>query len=497
MSVERAERKPVTDEIAGVEKDIFRDYLGRVQMNPDKVLRSEAGGKGIELYEDLLRDDKVGSTLQTRRLAVVGKEWEVLPATEKRQDVKIAEFVKEVLSGFNYDAARKALLSGIVLGFKPGEIMWEYSEGSVWIRDIVGRASRRFVFDLQGRMRMLTLGNLVEGEELPGRKFVVFRNVSDNGSPYGDGLGRMLYWPVWFKKNAIKFWMTFADKFGSPTVVGKYPPGTTKEDQDKLLDAAEAMQRESAIKIPATMILELLEATRSGSNDTYDRLCAFMNSAIAQIMLGQTLTSDVGETGSYAASKTHEEVRADYTKADADALCECQNSTLIRWLVDYNFPGVSRYPKVWIRTQEEQDLKALAERDQILVQNIGLPVAKKYFYDTYGVPAPAEGEELVSPPALTAPPLAPSTGGGKEGEFGEGGLRPLIAGQEDIDSLIKSAVDQSGLDLSPLYRIVEEADSYEDLQARIAEAYRGLDLQGMQRVMERAVFMADLEGRTL
>src|SRR4030067_660611 len=121
------EKKPITDEIAGVEKDIFRDYFGKIQLNHEKILKSESGGKGIEIYEDLLRDSQVGSTLQTRRLAVVGKEWDVVPAREKRQDVKIAEFVKEVLLGFNYDAARRALLSGIVLGYKPAEIMWEYS----------------------------------------------------------------------------------------------------------------------------------------------------------------------------------------------------------------------------------------------------------------------------------------------------------------------------------------------------------------------------------
>ena len=43
-------KKPITDEIAGVEKDIFRDYLGNIQSNPDKVLKSESGGKGIEIY---------------------------------------------------------------------------------------------------------------------------------------------------------------------------------------------------------------------------------------------------------------------------------------------------------------------------------------------------------------------------------------------------------------------------------------------------------------
>ena len=391
----KAER-PVIDEIATVESDIYQDYIGKVQVNPDRILRSESGGKGIELYEDLLRDDQVGSNLQTRKLAVVGKEWDVTPGGDKREDRKVADFVKEVLLACNYDDARKTLLTGIVTGFKPAEVLWEYSEGQVWIREIIGKAPRRFTFDLARNLRLLTIHNMVEGEALPSRKFVIFTNASDNGSPFGDGLGRLLYWPVWFKKHAIKFWMIFADKFGSPTAIGKYPPGTPQAQQDDLLAAIDAIQQESAIRIPNNVEIELLEATRSGSVNTYESLCAFMNAAISKVLLGQTLTTEMGAGGgSYAASRTHNEIRADYTKADADSLCAALNNQLVRWIVDYNFPGVNRYPKVWIRTEQEKDLKPLADRDKVLVVDMGVPVGKRYIYDTYGIPQPEEDEELV------------------------------------------------------------------------------------------------------
>lgn len=496
-------KRPITDEIATAEKDIFQDYIGKILNNPDKVIKSESGGKGIELFEDLLSDDKVGSTLQTRKLAVIGKEWEVIPASEKRQDQKIADYVREVLANCNYDAARKALLSGVVMGFKPAEIMWEYSEGDIWIKEIIGRASRRFVFTTDRCMRMLTLQNMIEGEELPDRKFIVFTNTSDNGSPYGDGLGRMLYWPVWFKKNAIKFWLIFADKFGSPTAVGEYPTGTLKPKQDELLRALEAIQQESAIVIPEGMAVRLLEATRGGSVNTYELLCAFMNSAIAQIMLGQTLTSEIGGTGSYAASKTHEEVRQDYIKADADALCEAQNNTLIRWIVDYNFPGVTKYPKVWIRTEPETDLKALVDRDKIIAVDMGVPVTAKYVYDTYGIPEPKEGEEIIKAPKKTEQQKAAEqkepTEKGKQKEFADrtDGVSALISAQGSIDDLVDSALAQGTIDLAPIVQIVEKSESYEDLQARLAEAYEGIGIDRFREILAEAIIRADLTGRVL
>lgn len=501
-------QKPITDEISGVEKDIFRDFIGRALLNPDKVLKSESGGKSIELYSDLLRDAKVGSTLQTRRLAVTGREWEVIPASDKRQDVKTADYVQEVLKAINLDAYRRAALSGLVLGFKPCEIMWDYSEGDIFISKIIPRASRRFVFDLQGKMRMLTLGNMIEGEELPERKFQCFTNPSDDGSPYGDGLGRMLYWPVWFKKNAIKFWMIFADKFGSPTAIGKYPPGTTKDQQNELLAAIEAIQQESAVKIPNTMVIELLEAARQGSVDTYETLCNFMDRQIAQVVLGHTGTSEStpGKLGSEDAAN---EVREDYIKSDADLLCESENNQMVRWTVDYNFPGVSRngYPKAWIRTGPEEDLQPLAERDQILV-TIGVPIGEQYFYDTYGIPKPEEGEKTVTP-ATTNNPLSPFSKGGSDrgdGGFlkeyslnkrGEGVVDSPSPDQQDIETLADNSLSAASLDLSPLQKIIDSAESYEDLQKKIKQAYGSINLQDFRTVLSRALFMAELKGRSI
>jgi hypothetical protein len=189
--------------------------------------------------------------------------------------------------------------------------------------------------------------------------------------------------------------------------VGKYPPGTIKGDQDKLLEAAEAIQQETAIVIPDGMLLELLEAARTSSINTYETLCNFMNAEISKTVLGQTLTTEIGKTGgAFAASQTHETVREDIIKADADALCECLNSSLIPWLVDYNFGPQEEYPKIWIRTEPEKDLKALAERDKILIRDIGgLEVPASYIRDTYNIPEPEEREEVLSTPAQAFPSL--------------------------------------------------------------------------------------------
>jgi len=413
-------KKPITDQIATAQNDITMNYIGKTLLNPDKVLKSEGGWSGVELYEDMLFEARVASEMQKRRLAVIGKEWDIIPASDDAQDQKIAEFVEEVFKNFSHDRSRQALLTGIITGFKPGEIMWEYSEGDIWIKDIKGVSPRRFVFDLDGNLRLLTYQNMLEGIEIPERKFMVFTNPSNNGSPYGDALGRALYWPIWFKKNGVKFWAVFLDKFGQPTPWGKYPSGTDEAMQNKLLDSLKAMQTDQAIITPDTMTVELLEAARASSVDSYDRWEKFWNDAITFIILGQSATTE-GTPGKLGAETERADVRQEIVKADADLLCECQNEQLIKWLVDYNFPvgnGLAppqrgfcpggkpfraKYPKIWIRTDPEQDLKPLAERDRILIKEIGVPTPVSYIRDTYGIPEPEEGEELISVPQTPNP----------------------------------------------------------------------------------------------
>ncbi|MBI5056992.1 MAG: DUF935 family protein [Nitrospirae bacterium] len=483
-------KKPELNEIATVEKDIYMDYIGRTLINPDKTLKTEGSGKGIELYEDLLRDPEIRQAMQTRRLAVVGREWEIIPGSEKSADIKIAEFIKEVLLSCNFDNGRKALLSAIVLGFKSAEIMWEYSEGSIWINRFIGKPSRRFTFDVDNNLRLLTFKNMIEGEAVPSRKFQVFAWGSDNGSPFGYGLGSSLYWMDWFAKNTLKFWMIFADKFGSPTAVGKYPNGTTTEQQGKLLSAIETIQTEAAIAIPDTMVIELLEAARQGSMDTYERLCNYLDKKKTKLILGQTLTSDVGDKGSYAASKTHDEVRKEFVKADADELCEALNDQVIKWLVDYNFPNVQRYPKIWIRTEDEDDLKPLAERDKLLVE-IGVPITKKYFYDTYGIPEPQEGEEIVTVGAGLVPARIATN------EFAEGKTFPDQTAVDNLNDSFTPEQLQAQLNgvLKPVIDLVKNGESYEAIMEKLSMSYPDMDSDAVEQMLSRAIFITELWGR--
>jgi len=334
-------------------------------------------------------------------------------------------------------------------------------------------------------LRLLTWKNMIEGEEIPDRKFIVFRNPSDNNSPYGDGIGRALYWPIWFKKNGVKFWAVFLDKFGQPTPWGKYPPGTKPDDQDKLLDSLKAMQTDQAIVTPDNIAVEFLEAARTSSVDSYDRWEKFWNDAITFIILGQTASTE-GTPGKLGSEEARTDIREEIVKADADLLSECQNDFLIPWLCNYNFPGLKKYPKVWVKTEPPEDLEKLSKVHQVVLPWLD-DVPKSFIHETYSIPVPEAGEEVL---VIEKPAPVPIG-------FAENQTRRYGDGQEKIDDIVSRTLKEGGIEQfrSSLEKIINEAQSLEDLRAKILDRFKDVDIGKMKEILSRAILIADLTGR--
>lgn len=398
--------KPVLDELATVRKDIdlFAGWLTALP-NPDKILR-EQPARGIRIYQDMLRDSHIRSVVGTRRLAVLGKEWRIEAAEDSPADQNVRDLVEEAIQGIRgFERARRDLLDGIFKGFAVGEIMWSVVNGRVVPTEIRRRGQHRFVFDADGRLRLLTIQNMIDGEELPERKFLILQYDADPENPYGFGIGQSVYWPWWFKKHAIKFWVVFMDRFAQPLPVGKYPPGTDEKTQEALLDLLKAIQTDQAVKIPNTLDVSLLEAARTSTVGVYEPFIKLLNAEISKAVLGQTLTTQEGTTGSQALGRVQEDVRQDIVEADADLEDEVFRDQLIRWIVDFNFgPDV---PAPWFitETEAEKDLIALSNRDKVL-HSMGMRIPERYIYDTYAMPEP-QGDEPILPPPTASSSFAP------------------------------------------------------------------------------------------
>ena len=326
----------------------------------DDTLIKRGGGKGLAIYDEIERDTHAWAVLQKRKKILVAREWQVEAGGEEKQDLRAADFIEEQLNNQPFDRICEDLLDATLKGFAISEIVWMRDGNRIIPDQIISHDQRRFVFDLEWRPRLLTLGNMNDGEELPDRKFIVHRHGVKGNNPYGLGLGTRLFWPVLFKREGVAFWLTFLEKFAAPTVVGKTPYGLSDEEQLKLVDKLAGLVQNSAIAVPIDTDLGFLEATRGGTV-SYGDWCKYWDGQISIGTLGETLTTDIGDKGSRAASQTHEEILQLLVDADGDLLSDTLRGSLIQWLIDYNFPG-AKVPKVWrIRASNEKEIAQVRE----------------------------------------------------------------------------------------------------------------------------------------
>lgn len=453
---------------AGPDRDITRRFTQDLAPRDDAVLASQGGRP--EIYEEVLRDDQVFSALQQRRLALVSREWEVVPGAEDAASRKAADFARELLGRIGFDKISALMHYGVFYGVGIAEILWAQDGGNWTFEAVKVRRARRFAFGADGRPRLLTKAAPVLGEALPERKFWTFSTGADNDdAPYGKGLAHWLYWPVWFKRNGIRFWAVYLDRFGAPTPVGRYGPGATAEDQKKLLEAVAAIQTDSGVILPEGMMIELLEATRGGTAD-FTAFHGRQDAAIAKVILSQTMTTDDGS--SLAQANVHAGVKAEVVKADADLICGSFNDGPLRWLTEVNFAGAAP-PKVWRSMEEPEDLNLLADRDLKLYQ-MGFAPTPEYVQRVYG-----DGYA-----ARAAVPAAP--------EFAEKGGDEIDGLAAQLDEAAMGAMDRV---IGEIARVFERSESLEDAGQRLLALRPELKAGEIADVLRQALSIADLSGR--
>ena len=184
-----------------------------------------------------------------------------------------------------------------------------------------------------------------------------------------------------------------------PTAAAKLPPGQAQDpiERDKALQALEAIQSDSGVVIPDNIVIDLIEAARSGTAD-YEALCNRMDSSISKVILSQTMTTDNGSSRSQA--EVHQDVQQAVIKSDGDLICESFNRQVVKWLTEWNFPNATR------NTEPEEDLMQRAERDN-KISTLGYEPTEEYITEVYG-PGWKKKESSPLPPMGKGSPELPA-----------------------------------------------------------------------------------------
>jgi len=398
----KPQAKPETRELAAVSLAERWSTYPSAGLTPDKLTEifrlADQGDvyRQMELFEEMEeKDAHLASLLQTRKMAVLSLDYEVVPYSKTPEDGRIAGFVREILDALpDVEGAFLDLLDAIGKGYAVSEIMWEVAAGQARAVELRWIPQKRVTFIQDLKPRLLTPEAPWQGEEPPPWKVIYHRFKARSGYAPRAGVLRVVGWMYLLKNYALKDWAAFNEVFGMPLRLGKYDPGASAADREALIRAIRNLGSDAAGVISKSTEIEFVEAASrlSGNANPYQTLAEFCNREMSKAVLGQTLTTDTaGATGTYSAARVHAQVRRDLVEADAQTLAVTLREQLIRPLVGFNF-GWDR-PCPWFRFKlaEEEDLKTLSEVYRNL-KEIGVPLEGGLVAERFGLPL-ARGDQ--------------------------------------------------------------------------------------------------------
>jgi phage gp29-like protein len=364
--------------------DFWGAYLDKYVLgSTDPILKGKGKGN-LEFYEPVRQDDQVEAGLSQLISQIISREIMVLPGGDQPIDIQAAEDLKQQLTNIPFDDRCAKMAAGKFWGFSVAEAMYELSGDRVVLKDLLVRSRKRFLWTYENEIRWRNNRNYNGGELLPNKYWTFSIGGDSVDDPNGRGLAYWLYWPTFFKRQGMRWWVLFLEKYAKPHRHGTYPLGSQEDDIEALEKALEAFGEDDWTSSPEGTEIKLIEAARAGGSD-YQGMVDICNAAISKIINGQTMTTDNGSSRSQA--EVHQDIGLAFAKQLSDVMCQTFNESIARYLTEWNFPGAA-IPKVW-RNFESKDIKAEADTDVVL-SGLGIKlkadaIAQKYG-DNYEIP---------------------------------------------------------------------------------------------------------------
>lgn len=241
----------------------------------------------------------------------------------------------------------------------------------------------------------------VETVPFPEGKFLIAQCRARSGPILGSALLRPLAW-WWCATNFSAGWLlNLAQVFGLPLRWANYDPNATDAQILKICDMLERLGHAGWAAFPAGTQLDLKEPAKGAGEWPQEGLLDRADRQARLLILGQTLTSDVGDRGSFAAGKVHAGVREEIIQGAADWAASVLNQQLVPVILRLNYGDDAEAPEFCPAPAEQADLVAEAER--IVKLAPVMPIPADWAYRRQKIPKPQAGEEVLGRQATPGP----------------------------------------------------------------------------------------------
>ena len=402
-------------------------------------------------------------------------------------------------SGFEdtiYDLAQ-ALGSGV----SAVELLWEQNaEGMHRPRAGCNVPMRLLRWDNETGRLMLQAGD--EAHLLTAPKFLVGAHKTRSGPAIGWGLFRPLAW-WWCAAQWGREWLlSYSQVFGQPFRWVNHSANMNGADLSKLDAMLANMGAQGWARFPEGVTLSYIESRGSAGQDSPQRVLLDLADKVCDILiLGQTLTTDVGDSGSRALGNVHEGVRRERVQQMSQWVADVINYQLVPSLCQLNYGAATDCPIVAPDFTETPDPDKLAERIGKWV-DVGVEVPLAWAHEQTGVPRPRNGEPVlqrkIQPAAV--PPGTPGDPGADPKDLLEEKESPSgeVASQLSLHARMADALAVPAAWLNPIrqwIRSVEarmedggisDADLVTELEAarrRLPEVFAAMDHEALAEVI--------------
>ena len=381
------------DNPAGVLVHIKRQPYSATKADLDRFRTAVAVAKNIDrpdrnpllrIYDALLSDAKLVSTLNTRKL------WTRSTAFVLRKPSGDADpEVKRLFAGPWFGEFIDHTLDSLFYGHSLVEITVDGDRAAVEL------VPREHVVPEFGEVKI----NPFDARGIPFREAEFRRTLVEIGKKDDLGLLAVAAPLAILKRLMLGNWSEFGEIFGMPLRIAT----TASRDPAELRQIDEMLERMGAAafaRLPHGTEIEIKESSRGDAFKVFAEFVRVCNNEITQLILGQTLSTDEAEHGTRAQAVVHQTTADDFYFSDRNLVADVVNDRLLPLLAENGWP-VQNYRFEWDDAREIP-LEKQWEIDRGLLAHFKIP--HEYFTQKYGVPidgpkdaAPAEPERRREP----------------------------------------------------------------------------------------------------
>lgn len=412
----------------------------------ETILRGALGGNHVQQWElfDLMEDTwpRLLKDLGELKGAVVGMDWKLEAwAEEDKPPTDTALERKKLVSNAVWQMRPAAdsddnafeqtifdILDAWAKGVSVLEVIWEQRRvgqlGDLTVPQCTAWAHpRNYAWSDEGFLGLNVQNeistNIFAGgsranashvERFPENKFLVAISKAKSGPPLTASLLRPLAW-WWCAANFSSDWlMNLAQLFGIPFRWATYADNAKTETVDQINDLLANMGSNGYGAFPEGTNLNFLEGGKNAGSSPQADLLERADKACDLLILGQTLTSETGNSGagggSLALGKVHAGVRTQIIQNAANFAARVLNQQLVPAILRENYGDEEEAPYFCPEFETQKDLTATATMIQTAVET-GFKVPEKWAHAELNIPLPQAGEKIIEQPERGLQPASP------------------------------------------------------------------------------------------